>query len=57
VARHTQGHFVTMPDPSADGPSLVPSFPAAPREQWRRWWRTAKGAPFDKRLIATTYDG
>src|SRR5262249_59985706 len=51
-------HFVTMPDSSADDFALAAEFPAATREQWRRLVADVlKGAPFDKRLVAKTYDG
>src|SRR6516165_8013290 len=51
-------HFVTMPDPSADDLPLAAEFPAATREQWRQLVADVlKGAPFDKRLVAKTYDG
>ena len=47
-----------MPDPSADDLPLAAEFPAATREQWRRLVADVlKGAPFDKRLVAKTYDG
>jgi methylmalonyl-CoA mutase len=47
-----------MPDPSADDLRLAAEFPAATREQWRRLVADVlKGAPFDKRLVAKTYDG
>src|SRR5262245_27453387 len=51
-------HFVTMLDPSADDFALAAEFPAATREQWRQLVADVlKGAPFDKRLVAKTYDG
>src|SRR6185295_15381377 len=38
--------------------ALAAEFPAATREAWRKLVdRVLKGAPFDKRLIAKTYDG
>jgi methylmalonyl-CoA mutase len=47
-----------MPDPPADDLPLAAEFPAATREQWRRLVADVlKGAPFDKRLVAKTYDG
>ena len=47
-----------MPDPSADDLPFAGEFPAATREQWRRLVADVlKGAPFDKRLVAKTYDG
>jgi len=47
-----------MPDPSADDLPLAAEFPAATREQWRQLVADVlKGAPFDKRLVAKTYDG
>jgi len=37
---------------------LAAEFPAATREQWRKLVEgVLKGAPFDKRLVARTYDG
>ena len=37
---------------------LAAEFPAATREQWRKLVESVlKGAPFDKRLVAKTYDG
>src|SRR5262252_7387554 len=51
-------HFVTMPEPPADDLSLAAEFPAATREQWRQLVADVlKGAPFDQRLVAKTYDG
>ena len=47
-----------MPEPSADDLPLAAEFPAATREQWRQLVADVlKGAPFDKRLVAKTYDG
>ena len=47
-----------MPEPSADGFPLAAEFPAATREQWRQLVADVlKGAPFDQRLVAKTYDG
>jgi methylmalonyl-CoA mutase len=47
-----------MPDGSDDDFALAAEFPAATREQWRRLVADVlKGAPFDKRLVAKTYDG
>ena len=47
-----------MPDASADDFALAAEFPAATREQWRQLVAgVLKGAPFDKRLVAKTYDG
>src|SRR5262249_13170440 len=51
-------HFVTMPDAPADDLPLAAEFPAATRDQWRQLVADVlKGAPFDKRLVAKTYDG
>jgi len=51
-------HFVTMPDDAADDFALAAEFPAATREHWRQLVAgVLKGAPFDKRLVAKTYDG
>jgi methylmalonyl-CoA mutase len=50
--------LVTMTEPSADDLPLAAEFPAATGEQWRKLVEgVLKGAPFDKRLIAKTYDG
>jgi methylmalonyl-CoA mutase len=47
-----------MTDPSADILPLTADFPAATQAQWRQLVDgLLKGAPFDRRLIATTYDG
>jgi methylmalonyl-CoA mutase len=47
-----------MPEPSADDLPLAAEFPAATCEQWRRLVADVlKGAPFDQRLVAKTYDG
>jgi len=47
-----------MPDDAADDFALAAEFPAATREQWRQLVADVlKGAPFDKRLVAKTYDG
>ena len=47
-----------MTDPTADDLPLAAEFPAATREQWRKLVEgVLKGAPFDKRLVAKTYDG
>jgi methylmalonyl-CoA mutase len=47
-----------MPDASADDFALAAEFPAATREQWRQLVAgVLKGAPFDKQLVAKTYDG
>src|SRR6516162_8942971 len=47
-----------MPDDPADEFALAAEFPAATREQWRQLVAgVLKGAPFDKRLVAKTYDG
>jgi methylmalonyl-CoA mutase len=47
-----------MPEPSADDLPLAAEFPAATREQWRQLVADVlKGAPFDQRLVAKTYDG
>src|SRR5262249_2473455 len=49
-------HFVTMTD--ADDPPLAAEFPPATREQWHRLGEgVLKGAPFDQKLVARTYDG
>jgi methylmalonyl-CoA mutase len=43
---------------SADDLPLAAEFPAATREAWRRLVEgVLKGAPFDARLVAKTYDG
>ena len=48
--------FVIMAPP--DELPLAAEFPAATREQWRKLVESVlKGAPFDKRLVAKTYDG
>ena len=42
----------------ADDLPLAAEFPPATREQWRKLVEgVLKGAPFDKRLVAKTYDG
>ncbi|MEA2874274.1 MAG: methylmalonyl-CoA mutase, partial [Hyphomicrobiales bacterium] len=42
----------------AEDPAFASEFPAATREQWLRLVDgVLKGAPFDKRLVAHTYDG
>jgi methylmalonyl-CoA mutase len=42
----------------AEDPAFASEFPAATREQWLRLVDgVLKGAPFDKRLVARTYDG
>src|SRR5262245_33794227 len=47
-----------MPDGSDDDFALAAEFPAATREQWRQLVAgVLKGAPFDQRLVAKTYDG
>jgi methylmalonyl-CoA mutase len=47
-----------MTDASADDLPLAAEFPAATREQWRKLVDgVLKGAPFEKRLVAKTYDG
>src|SRR6516162_489099 len=47
-----------MPDDAADDFALAAEFPAATREHWRQLVAgVLKGAPFDKRLVAKTYDG
>src|SRR4051812_5516216 len=49
---------VTMTDPSADDLPLAAEFPTASREQWRKLVDgVLKGASFEKRLVAKTYDG
>jgi methylmalonyl-CoA mutase len=49
--------FVTM-TPASDGLPLAAEFPTATREQWRKLVEgVLKGAPFDKKLVAKTYDG
>jgi methylmalonyl-CoA mutase len=49
--------FVIMTRASDELP-LAAEFPAATREQWRKLVEgVLKGAPFDKRLVAKTYDG
>ena len=48
--------FVIMTPP--DELPLAAEFPAATREQWRKLVESVlKGAPFEKRLVAKTYDG
>jgi methylmalonyl-CoA mutase len=47
-----------MTDASADDLPLAAEFPAATREQWRKLVDgVLNGAPFEKRLVAKTYDG
>ena len=47
-----------MTDASADELPLAAEFPPATREQWRKLVEgVLKGAPFDTRLVAKTYDG
>jgi methylmalonyl-CoA mutase len=47
-----------MTDGSADDLALAAEFPAATREQWRGLVdRVLKGATFDSKLVAETYDG
>jgi methylmalonyl-CoA mutase len=47
-----------MTDPAADALPLAAEFPAATREQWRKLIDgVLKGAPFEKKLVARTYDG
>src|SRR5216683_7742767 len=47
-----------MTDASADDLPLAAEFPPASREQWRKLVDgVLKGAPFEKRLVAKTYDG
>jgi methylmalonyl-CoA mutase len=42
----------------AEEPAFAAEFPAATREAWRKLVDgVLKGAPFDKRLVARTYDG
>ena len=42
----------------ADDLRLAAEFPQATREQWRKLIDAVlKGAPFDKKLVARTYDG
>ena len=49
--------FVIMTSAPDELP-LAAEFPAATREQWRKLVEgVLKGAPFDKRLVARTYDG
>src|SRR6476469_3442272 len=49
--------FVIM-TPASDELPLAAEFPAATREQWRKLVESVlKGAPFDKSLVARTYDG
>jgi methylmalonyl-CoA mutase len=49
---------MTMTEPSTDDLPLAAEFPAATGEQWRKLVDgVLKGAPFDKRLVAKTYDG
>ena len=48
--------FVIMTPP--DELPLAAEFPAATREQWRKLVEgVLKGAPFDKKLVARSYDG
>jgi methylmalonyl-CoA mutase len=62
LARHlhvpsASWQFVIMTEAS-DHLSLAAEFPPATREQWRKLVDgVLKGAPFDKRLVAKTYDG
>src|SRR5260370_17071470 len=47
-----------MTDAPADMLPLAADFPAATREQWLELVaRLLKGAPFDRKLVAKTYDG
>jgi methylmalonyl-CoA mutase len=47
-----------MTEPPTDDLPLAAEFPAATGEQWRKLVDgVLKGAPFDKRLVAKTYDG
>ncbi|HKA81605.1 MAG TPA: methylmalonyl-CoA mutase family protein [Xanthobacteraceae bacterium] len=47
-----------MTEPTADDLPLAAEFPAATREQWHKLVEgVLKGAPFEKRLVAKTYDG
>jgi methylmalonyl-CoA mutase len=47
-----------MTDGSPDDLALAAEFPAATREQWRRLVdQVLKGAAFDSKLVAKTYDG
>src|SRR5260370_8764010 len=47
-----------MTDAPADILPLAADFPAATREQWLELVaRLLKGAPFDRKLVAKTYDG
>ena len=49
--------FVVM-TPASDELPLAAEFPAATREQWRKLVEgVLKGAPFDKKLVARSYDG
>ena len=46
-----------MTDPMSNVP-LAAEFPPASREQWRKLVEgVLKGAPFDRKLVAKTYDG
>jgi methylmalonyl-CoA mutase len=50
-------HVVTMADAPNDLP-LAAEFPPATQEQWRKLVDgVLKGAPFERRLVAKTYDG
>src|SRR5262249_37934517 len=50
-------HFDRMTDASADELPLAAEFPRATREQWRKLVEhVLKGAPFESRLVAKTYD-
>src|SRR5258708_14769932 len=47
-----------MPDGSADALALAAEFPGATREQWLKLVeQVLKGASFDNKLVAATYDG
>jgi methylmalonyl-CoA mutase len=47
-----------MTEASADTLRLAAEFPPATREQWRKLVEgLLKGAPFDRKLVAKTYDG
>src|SRR5207249_1152786 len=51
-------HVVSMSRAPADDLPLAAAFPAATREQWRKLVEgVLKGAPFDAKLVAKTYDG
>jgi methylmalonyl-CoA mutase len=49
---------MTTPTPPAGAGRLLEGFPAVPYEDWRKLVETElKGAPFDKRMLTSTYEG